>query len=115
MGLSTFLAVPRIATATACALSFLLVPGLGACGGDGERDTSTAGATSRLQVVTTVAPITSIVANIAGDLVDIQGVVPEGTNSNAALLYQASTVLSPSGSPTRLGSPSAPGPTLLVP
>ncbi|HET9770925.1 MAG TPA: metal ABC transporter substrate-binding protein [Acidimicrobiia bacterium] len=74
--------MPRIATATACALSFLLVPGLGACGGDGERDTSTAGATSRLQVVTTVAPITSIVANIAGDLVDIQGVVPEGTNSH---------------------------------
>jgi ABC-type Zn uptake system ZnuABC Zn-binding protein ZnuA len=75
--------VPRIATpATACALLLLLLPGLGACGGDGEDDTSTAGATSRLQVVTTVAPITSIVANIAGDLVDVRGVVPEGTNSH---------------------------------
>ncbi len=36
----------------------------------------------RLQVVTTVAPLTSIAANVAGDLVDIRGVVPEGTNSH---------------------------------
>ncbi len=36
----------------------------------------------RLRVVTTVAPITSIVANVAGDLVTITGLVPEGTNSH---------------------------------
>jgi ABC-type Zn uptake system ZnuABC Zn-binding protein ZnuA len=36
----------------------------------------------RLQVVTTVAPITSIVANIAGDRADVHGVIPEGTNSH---------------------------------
>ena len=36
----------------------------------------------RLQVVTTVAPITSIVANIAGDVADVVGIVPEGTNSH---------------------------------
>jgi ABC-type Zn uptake system ZnuABC Zn-binding protein ZnuA len=36
----------------------------------------------RLKIVTTVAPITSIVANVAGDLADIEGVVPEGTNSH---------------------------------
>jgi ABC-type Zn uptake system ZnuABC Zn-binding protein ZnuA len=36
----------------------------------------------KLRVVTTVAPITSIAANIAGDLADILGVVPEGTNSH---------------------------------
>jgi ABC-type Zn uptake system ZnuABC Zn-binding protein ZnuA len=35
-----------------------------------------------LQVVTTVAPITSIVAAVGGDLVDIEGIVPEGTNSH---------------------------------
>jgi ABC-type Zn uptake system ZnuABC Zn-binding protein ZnuA len=35
-----------------------------------------------LQVVTTVAPITSIAANIIGDRADIVGVVPEGTNSH---------------------------------
>jgi ABC-type Zn uptake system ZnuABC Zn-binding protein ZnuA len=36
----------------------------------------------RLTIVTTVAPITSIVANIAGDRARITGVVPEGTNSH---------------------------------
>jgi ABC-type Zn uptake system ZnuABC Zn-binding protein ZnuA len=36
----------------------------------------------RLVVVTTVAPITSIAANVIGDLADIRGVVPEGTNSH---------------------------------
>ena len=36
----------------------------------------------RLQVVTTVSPITNIVQNVAGDLVDVTGIVPEGTNSH---------------------------------
>ena len=36
----------------------------------------------RLQVVTTVAPITSIVAAVAGDRADVVGLVPEGTNSH---------------------------------
>jgi ABC-type Zn uptake system ZnuABC Zn-binding protein ZnuA len=36
----------------------------------------------RLRVVTTVAPLTSIVANVAGDRADVVGVVPEGTNSH---------------------------------
>ncbi len=36
----------------------------------------------RLRVVTTVSPITNIVANVAGPLADIEGVVPEGTNSH---------------------------------
>ena len=39
-------------------------------------------AKGKLQVVTTVAPITSIVANIAGDKADVRGVIPEGTNSH---------------------------------
>jgi ABC-type Zn uptake system ZnuABC Zn-binding protein ZnuA len=51
---------------------------LGACGAG---DTSSANA-GRLQVGTTVAPITSIVANIGGDRVKITGIVPEGTNSH---------------------------------
>jgi ABC-type Zn uptake system ZnuABC Zn-binding protein ZnuA len=58
---------------------------LGACVGDDAGsggDRSTAGGTAKLKVVTTVAPITSIVANVAGDLADIEGVVPEGTNSH---------------------------------
>jgi len=33
-------------------------------------------------VVTTVAPITSIVASVTGELADVTGIVPEGTNSH---------------------------------
>jgi ABC-type Zn uptake system ZnuABC Zn-binding protein ZnuA len=51
---------------------------LSGCSAD---DTSSADA-GKLQVGTTVAPITSIVANIGGDRVKITGIVPEGTNSH---------------------------------
>lgn len=33
-------------------------------------------------VVTTVAPLTNIVSNIAGDRVDVRGIIPEGTDSH---------------------------------
>jgi ABC-type Zn uptake system ZnuABC Zn-binding protein ZnuA len=36
----------------------------------------------RLQVATTVAPITSIVANVAGDRADVDGLIPEGVDSH---------------------------------
>ena len=36
----------------------------------------------RLQVVTTVSPITNIVANVGGDRVRVTAIVPEGTNSH---------------------------------
>ncbi len=36
----------------------------------------------RLRVVTTVAPITSIVAAVAGDRATVEGIVPEGVNSH---------------------------------
>lgn len=54
----------------------------GACGGDDNADRQTASGGAKLKVVTTVAPITSIAANVAGGLADIEGVVPEGTNSH---------------------------------
>ncbi len=38
--------------------------------------------TAKKLVATTVAPITSIAANIGGDRIQIQGIVPEGTNSH---------------------------------
>lgn len=56
-----------------------------ACSGSGSTQTSTDAASSadgRLIVATTVSPITSIAAAVAGDLVTIEGVVPEGTNSH---------------------------------
>jgi len=43
---------------------------------------STSPADGRLRIVSTVAPVTSIIANIAGDKARITGVVPEGTNSH---------------------------------
>ncbi|MCP9489003.1 MAG: metal ABC transporter substrate-binding protein [Solirubrobacteraceae bacterium MAG38_C4-C5] len=63
------------------------------CGGDDEGSTTAAdagsaqpqsaqSAKSLLEVGTTVAPITSIVANVGGDRVKITGIVPEGTNSH---------------------------------
>lgn len=52
---------------------------LGGCGDDEVGATAAGG---RVQIVTTVAPITSIVANIVGDRADVEGIVPEGTNSH---------------------------------
>ncbi|MEN8675032.1 metal ABC transporter substrate-binding protein [Nocardioides sp.] len=56
----------------------LLVTALAACSPGLADDTDP----SRLKVVTTVAPITSIAASIGGDRVSITGLVPEGTNSH---------------------------------
>ena len=55
--------------------------------GCGDGDDESSGATTpagkaQLSIGTTVAPITSIAANIGGDLVKITGIVPEGTNSH---------------------------------
>ena len=40
------------------------------------------GGGGKLKVVTTVSPITSIVENIGGDRIELEGVVPEGVNSH---------------------------------
>ena len=45
-------------------------------------DTASRPSGSKLQVVTTVAPITSIVANVAGQAASVSGLVPEGVNSH---------------------------------
>jgi ABC-type Zn uptake system ZnuABC Zn-binding protein ZnuA len=51
-------------------------------GGSSGADSGSADGADRFQVVTTVAPITSIAANVIGDCADIVGIVPEGTNSH---------------------------------
>jgi ABC-type Zn uptake system ZnuABC Zn-binding protein ZnuA len=56
-----------------------------ACPADGidvERPGSGRAVGHELRVVTTVAPLTSIVANVAGDAAEVSGVIPEGTNSH---------------------------------
>ena len=58
-------------------------------------------ANGKLNVVTTVAPISSIVRNVAGTRVNLRGVVPDGTNSHtfepapsdAKILAQADLVI----------------------
>ncbi|MBM4260096.1 MAG: zinc ABC transporter substrate-binding protein [Deltaproteobacteria bacterium] len=47
-----------------------------------EETAKPAAAPQKFKVVTTVAPITSIVENVAGDKVTITGIVPEGVNSH---------------------------------
>ena len=56
-----------------------------ACGGSDATATSAAGSgqgSGKLVVAATVAPITSIAANVGGDRVELSGIVPEGTNSH---------------------------------
>ena len=60
------------------ALTLALTLTAGACSAGGQAADDPA----KLNVVTTVSPITSIVANVAGDLVEVRGLVPEGTNSH---------------------------------
>ncbi len=69
-----------------------------ATGAGADRPGSAAG--GKLQVVATVAPLTSIVANVSGGLADVRGVIPEGEDSHtyepkpsvAALLAKADVV-----------------------
>lgn len=69
---------PRSRPVLALAATAVLAgPALAACGED-----DSAGADDQLQVATTVAPITSIVAAVGGDLVAIEGIVPEGSDSH---------------------------------
>jgi ABC-type Zn uptake system ZnuABC Zn-binding protein ZnuA len=56
---------------------------------------------NKLLVVTTVAPLTNIVSNIAGDRLEVKGIIPEGTDSHtfeprpsdADLLSKANLIL----------------------
>ena len=48
----------------------------------GSGDEATADDPDRPNVVTTVSPLTSIVANVVGDRAEVRGLVPEGVNSH---------------------------------
>ncbi len=70
------LSVMVLALATACAGS--RQPAVVQPAGSGTDQSDTA----RLDVVSTVSPITSIVENIGGDRIGLRGIVPEGVNSH---------------------------------
>jgi ABC-type Zn uptake system ZnuABC Zn-binding protein ZnuA len=57
-----------------------LVLGLSSCGRQEEK--KPVATEKKLKIVTTVAPITSIVENVAGDQAEVAGVIPEGINSH---------------------------------
>ncbi len=94
---------PRFAHTSAVSLIASVALVLSACSDSSspESDLSSGGADGGpLNIVTTVAPITSITASIAGDRGTITGLVPEGTNSHtfdpppsaAAVLSEADVV-----------------------
>jgi len=64
----------RLTLLALIALGAVALAGCGTAAGGGDD--------GRLRVATTVAPITSIVAGIGGDRIDVTGIVPEGTNSH---------------------------------
>jgi ABC-type Zn uptake system ZnuABC Zn-binding protein ZnuA len=64
----------RVFTAVAAAAVGLALSGCS--------EPDSAGPDGRLNVVTTVSPITNIVQNVAGPVVKVTGIVPEGTNSH---------------------------------
>ena len=70
--------LPALPALLTCAL---LLSSLAGCG-DEDAAAGESPADPELRIVTTVAPITSIVAAVAGDRARIDGLVPEGTNSH---------------------------------
>ena len=97
------MSAPVRAIVSGCLLPMLalMLAGTG-CGStrNTSKDATTAPAPQRLLVATTVAPITSIVASVAGDRARVEGVIPEGQDSHtyepkpsvAALLARADVV-----------------------
>ena len=82
--------------------SLFVALAIGACGGGADDLSQNTGQQdNRLRVVTTVSPITSIVENIGGTQIRLEGVVPEGVNSHtfeptpsmAKLLAQADLII----------------------
>jgi ABC-type Zn uptake system ZnuABC Zn-binding protein ZnuA len=64
------------------AASTVVILAAGACGDDGDNGGEESDSAGALKVVSTVAPITSIAENIGGTKIELEGVVPEGTNSH---------------------------------
>ena len=67
--------LPRAIPFLVAALLLLLL--VQACGGGEEADSD-----GRLRVVSSVAPITSLVENVGGSRIALEGVIPEGVNSH---------------------------------
>ena len=73
-----FLRNPIAPLAAVAALALTLT----ACGGSSDSGDSGDSSDGRLVVATTVAPLTNIVSIVGGDAIEVEGIVPEGTNSH---------------------------------
>lgn len=60
------------------ALAMIVALAASACSSGGSAD----GSRGRLQVATTVSPITNLIQNVGGDRIEVTGIIPEGTNSH---------------------------------
>jgi len=54
----------------------------GACGKTDPQSSAFSAANGKLKIVTTVSPITSITSAVVGDLADVRGIIPEGSDSH---------------------------------
>lgn len=63
-------------------LLFCLVHVLITACGERPKDDPSSAAARKISVVTTVAPITSMVENVGGDKIKLTGIIPEGVNSH---------------------------------
>jgi ABC-type Zn uptake system ZnuABC Zn-binding protein ZnuA len=63
-----------------CLLALCCLALNASCGKDPANDQPAT--VKKIKVVTTVAPITSIVENVAGDKAEVAGIIPEGVNSH---------------------------------
>src|SRR5919106_125011 len=66
------MAMALFAIAVVVALAAAACSGGGSAGGSGDR----------LEVATTVSPITNLIQNVGGDRIEVTGIIPEGTNSH---------------------------------
>ena len=80
-----FLLLSRLPLALRCLHWLMAVGGMAlgiaACSSDAAANVESE-PTNRLQVVTTVAPLNDIVAQVGGDLISLEGLVPPGVNSH---------------------------------
>ena len=64
-----------------CLLAISMISVL-SCSESGDEGASDAGSAEMLKVVSTVSPITSLVENVGGTRIRLEGIVPEGVNSH---------------------------------
>ncbi len=77
-GLVSLLTILGLSAPSARAATGFVCPATAASAGASQKGP----AGKKLLIATTVAPLTSIVANIVGDKATVKGIVPEGTNSH---------------------------------